>query len=253
MNQIIPPINTSPCVYILSSILTTNLRIILVQYPPSPEAEAVRLREDIRRIYRALAASASKDYPLKDTAAILEAKIAAAGSDKPLLLELMNSQASQLLHASVMCHKPSSTNTEAGSASLPGQALRYPTRVQSAHVRSLSSGIVRSSLLGGNGVAGSTTIKQDSGALSSFMSNDASLASVLLESIALLEDLRRQASSTEAARHEAEARAGQAQGKLEMAQQDVTMLRNMVGELQASGSLVKSGSSIRPSTAGECL
>ena len=220
------------------------------------ESEILRLRGDIRRLHRAAAAGAPSVPPAADTTATtdsLEAEIAAAGSDRSLLHDLISSQAGQLLRLIVSRHRPCTSSTAPRTDTASSQAsARHSSRAQSARVGSLSSGVKSDT----SGSAGSSPTKGEAHSAAGGSSEGfetESFVSVLLESAALLSDLHRQTSSHETAHREAEARADQMQAKFETAKQETTMLRNMIGELQSSGKLDKAGGSIRPSTAGESL
>lgn len=207
-------------------------------------------------------ASAAKEAPLPATSvgdAMLDAELAAARSDRTALLDLLSSKAIMLLHASMQQHRASLSNL---AEALPreGEPVAAtvnplpprPGRAQSAHAGSIGACSIRSG--SGSGVAagaGGSNRGSEPGCLGSTSAPApapvTSIASALLESTALLREMQMQASSREATQVAAAERASEVQAKYDCAQQDVTMLRNIVGELQAAGRLVRP----RPATAGE--
>ena len=180
--------------------------------------------------------------------ALLDAELAAARSDRVALLDLLSSKAVLLLQSSMHQHRAAlATPDDALSREGEPAATVSPLpprldRAQSAHAGSVSAGASRGS--SSSGVAVGASCGNGS---SYFPAPASSIASTLLESTSLLREMRVQASGREASQRAAAERASEMKAKYDCAQQDVTMLRNIVGELQGAGSLGRA----RPATAGQ--
>ncbi|GAX76138.1 hypothetical protein CEUSTIGMA_g3581.t1 [Chlamydomonas eustigma] len=163
--------------------------------------------------------------------AALEAELASSGSDRLALLELLSSKASNLMLSSARQYR--SLGLDSGTVTVCSQELNNGTAPK----------LSRPALpLAGQGRSQSAQFRNNQnnqwvGSEGSGKAGSESLTSALLDAVAVMNELQRLGVNREAARRDAEERATDFKNKLEASLQDVTMLRNIVGELQASSSL----------------